>query len=108
MRSLIVEAYQNGRYQVLLAHPQSTAHGLTLTRGTTTIWASPTLNLEFWLQGNRRIYRAGQTQKTETIVIVAKDTIEEQAVVKLMAKNAKQMSVLDFLQESFKLLKDVI
>ena len=108
MRSLIVEAYQNGQYQVLLAHPQSTAHGLTLTRGTTTIWASPTLNLEFWLQGNRRIYRAGQTQKTETIVIVAKDTIEEQAVVKLMAKNAKQMSVLDFLQESFKLLKDVI
>ena len=36
-----------------------------------TIWASPTYNLEHWLQGNRRIYRAGQTQKTETIVVLA-------------------------------------
>jgi len=96
-----VDMFQTGQYQVLLAHPQSAAHGLTLTKGTATIWASPTYNLEHWLQGNRRIYRAGQTQKTETIVIIAKNTIEEQIFERLKAKDVKQTSVLNFLKESF-------
>lgn len=93
-RARIVKEFQDGYYQVLLAHPQSSAHGLTLTRATTTIWASPTYNLEFFLQGNRRIYRAGQTQKTETILICAKNTMEADVYKKLNAKDAKQ---LDFL-----------
>ena len=93
-RARIVKDFQNGFYQVLLAQPQSAAHGLTLTRATTTIWASPTYNLEFFLQGNRRIYRAGQTQKTETILICAKNTMESEVYKKLNDKDTKQ---LDFL-----------
>lgn len=92
-----VKMYQQGFYRVLLAHPQSAAHGLTLTKGTATIWASPTYNLEHWLQGNRRIYRAGQTQKTETIVVVAPGTIEERVTTRLQDKDAKQMDLLDAL-----------
>lgn len=94
-RSRIVKEFQRGYYQALLAHPQSAAHGLTLTRATSTIWASPTYNLEFFLQGNRRIYRAGQDQKTETILICAKHTMEADVYKKLREKDAKQ---LDFLQ----------
>lgn len=93
-RARIVKEFQDGYYQALLAHPQSSAHGLTLTKATTTIWASPTYNLEFFLQGNRRIYRAGQTRKTETILICAKNTMEADVYEKLNAKDAKQ---LDFL-----------
>jgi len=84
-----------------LAHPQSAAHGLTLTKGTTTIWASPTYNLEHFLQGNRRIYRAGQTQKTETIVVLAPNTVEEGVFKKLQEKDVRQGSMLNLLNELF-------
>lgn len=97
-RSQIIEQYQAGYYRVLFAHPQSAAHGLTLTRGTATIWCSPTYNLEHFLQGNKRIYRAGQKQKTETIVIVAPDTIEERVYEMLSHKDARQAALLDLLQ----------
>lgn len=97
-----VKDYQNGFYRVMLAHPASAAHGLTLTRGTTTIWASPTYNLEHWLQGNRRTYRAGQTQRTETISILAKGTIEELVYQRLADKNVKQINILELLSSAFK------
>lgn len=97
-RAAAVRNYQAGFYKVLLAHPQSAAHGLTLTRGTATIWASPTYNLEHWLQGNRRIYRAGQTQRTETILITAPGTIEEKVAETLQAKDERQMNLLNMLE----------
>ena len=90
--------FQNGFYKVLLAHPASAAHGLTLTRATTTIWVSPTYNLEHFLQGNKRIYRAGQTEKTETIVLLADGTIENHVFDVLSAKNAKQTNLLNLLK----------
>lgn len=101
-RKEAVDHYQAGLYRVILAHPQSAAHGLTLTRGTATIWASPTYNLEHWLQGNRRIYRAGQTQKTETIVVLAPGTVEDKVFEKLSGKNARQMDMLELLKDLFK------
>lgn len=73
----IIRRYQAGEYRVLFAHPRTAGHGLTLTRGTATIWASPTYNLEHFLQGLKRIHRIGQTLKTETIVVVAEGTIDE-------------------------------
>lgn len=97
-RNDAVTYFQNGFYRVLLAHPQSAAHGLTLTKGTSTIWSSPTYNLEHWLQGNRRIYRAGQTQKTETVNIIAEDTIEERVYKVLTEKNVKLVDLLKVLR----------
>ena len=97
-RAETVEYFQNGLYRVIFAHPQSAAHGLTLTRGTTTIWASPTYNLEHYLQGLRRIYRAGQTFKTETITVVADGTIEEKVQAALDAKSLNMAALLDILK----------
>lgn len=93
-RERIVKAYQEGKYDVLFAHPQSTAHGITLTRGTATIWASPTNNLEWWKQGLKRIHRIGQTQKTETIMVIAKNTIDERVWDALQGKNVNLMNLL--------------
>jgi SNF2 family DNA or RNA helicase len=94
------EYFQKGFYRVLLAHPKSAAHGLTLTRGTSTIWVSPTHNLEWWLQGNRRIYRAGQTQRTETIVVTAPGTREEGVAEILQVKDVRQSDLLALLTVS--------
>ncbi len=72
-----VRLFQLGFYKVMFAHPQTAAHGLTLVKATTTIWASPTYNLDHFVQGNFRIDRIGQTEKTETIVIIGEGTIDE-------------------------------
>lgn len=75
-RAAVVAAYQAGQYDVLFAHPQSAAHGLTLTRGTSTIWPGPTYNLEWFTQGSKRQARIGQKEKTEVLTVLATDTRE--------------------------------
>ena len=94
-RTGMVAGYQAGRYQVMFAHPRSAAHGLTLTRGTTTIWSSPTYDLELFEQGSKRQHRMGQTQKTETITIIAPGTIDERVYEILQSKNARMKNLLD-------------
>jgi SNF2 family DNA or RNA helicase len=94
-RNEAVKMFQEGMFRICFAHPQSAAHGLTLTKGTATIWASPTYNLEHYQQGFRRIYRAGQTQKTETIVLVAPDTIEEKVWEALQSKKVRMDDLLN-------------
>jgi len=94
-RHEMVTGYQAGVFQVMFAHPASAGHGLTLTRGSCTIWASPTYNLGHFAQGNRRIPRIGQVQKTETISILAKDTLEERVYHEiLMGKNKRMTNLL--------------
>lgn len=95
-RAEITKAYQGGAYQTLFLHPQSAAHGLTLTRGTSTIWASPTYNAEWFEQGYKRIYRLSQTQKTETITIIADGTCERHVYDEvLMPKTQRMHNLLD-------------
>jgi SNF2 family DNA or RNA helicase len=96
-RTETVEKFQKGEYQVLFAHPQSAGHGLTLTKATTVIWASPTYNLEHYLQFNRRIYRAGQTAKTEIINVEAENTIEQRIYSILNQKREVQNDLLEYL-----------
>ena len=93
----IVDRFQNGHFQVLFAHPQSASHGLTLTKGTSAIWSSPTYNAEHFQQFNRRIYRAGQTRKTETILIAARNTWEESVYDKLNGKLGRMENLLNIL-----------
>lgn len=94
-REEIVYGYQSGAYQVLFAHPKSAAHGLTLTKGTATIWPCPTYDLEIFKQGSKRQHRMGQTAKTETIVVVAKGTIEEKVYELMLGKDARMTNLLD-------------
>lgn len=94
-RNVLVERYQDGQLQTLFCQPQSCSHGLTFTRGTTTIWASPTLNAEHFQQFNRRVYRAGQTKRTETICIAAKGTREIELYERLGDKLARMDDLLN-------------
>ena len=94
-RENLVNQFQMGLYQVMFAHPQSAGHGLTLTTGDTTLWVSPTYNLSHYIQGSRRIPRMGQTKKTENIMLVAPDTIEEKVYAMLMDKDARMKNLLE-------------
>lgn len=97
LRMDAVERFQAGELRAIFAHPQSAGHGLTLTSGTTTIWTSPTYNAEHYKQFNHRIYRAGQTRKTETIHIRARDTLDEKVFDKLNSKLTSMQLLLDLL-----------
>ena len=88
-RAQVKKDYQAGFYQVMLAHPKSAGHGLTLTRGTATIWASPTHNHELFQQGLQRVYRNTQKQKTENIIIVAPGTVDEFALARCLDRGIK-------------------
>lgn len=94
-REQVVEQFQSGIIKVIYAHPASAGHGLTLTRGRATIWASPVYNAEHYIQFNKRIYRIGQRHRTETIIVIAEDTIDGQVADRLMGKIEK----MDDLQE---------
>ena len=99
-RKEITDHFQAGFYRVIFAHPKSAAHGLTWTKATATIWPSATPNLEWYLQGLKRIHRIGQDEKTETIMIIAPGTIEERVYQSLNDKDAKQLTLLDYLKEA--------
>lgn len=94
-RKAIVQAYQAGFYQTLFLHPQTGAHGLTLTKGTATIWTSPIYQPDFLKQGLHRIWRGGQKLPTETIMIEAIGTVENKVFNRLNAKNARMINLLD-------------
>lgn len=98
-RKDIVARFQAGQVKMLLCHPQSASHGLTLTRANTVIWCSPTYNAEHFQQFNQRIYRSGQTQKTETILIQARNTWEPEVYKKLNTKLGRMENLLHILQE---------
>lgn len=94
VRNRVVDDFQRGVLRVIFAHPQSAGHGLTLTAGRATIWASPTYNAEHFQQFNARIYRAGQTRTTETILIAAAGTKEVEVYEALQGKREKMFSLL--------------
>ena len=101
-RTAIVEQFQAGQIQMLACHPQAAGHGLTLTTGKTTIWCSPTYNSEHFQQLNRRIHRAGQTEKTETILIAASLTAELGVYEKLQGKLGRMEELLELFEQSTK------
>lgn len=97
-RAEIVNRFQLGQYRVIFGHPKTVAHGYTLTAGTATIWASPTYDLEWFKQGSKRMHRLGQTQKTETIIVVAKGTIDEKVYAMMTEKDGRMTNLLSLFE----------
>jgi hypothetical protein len=93
-REAVVAGFQKGFYRVIFAHPKSAAHGLTLTKGTRTIWSSPTPDLELFIQGNKRQHRIGQTEKTETIVVLGDNPVEQRVYHEILVPKKHRMDTL--------------
>lgn len=91
----IEQAWNAGEIPVLLAQPQSVAHGLNL-QGTaaTVIWHSLTWNLEDYEQFIRRVWRQGQKEKVIVHHVVARETIDEAVMLALTNKDRTQKALL--------------
>lgn len=99
-RSRIVQDYQSGRYKTLLLHPKTGAHGLTLTRGTRSIVSSPIYEADILKQMIHRIYRGGQTEVTNTLLVCAHGTVEELVYDRLNNNKIRMDDFLRLVQES--------
>lgn len=97
-RNKMVQDYQAGLFDLMLGHPQTVAHGLTLTAGTSVIWSGPTYNLEWWKQANKRQARIGQKSKTEVVTLIAPNTIEEKVYHLCMGKDGRMGNLLELFE----------
>jgi SNF2 family DNA or RNA helicase len=96
----IEDAWNAGDTPVLLAQPQSVAHGLNI-QGTRAdvIWHSLTFNLEDYDQFIRRIWRQGQKTRVVNHQLIATDTVDEVIVAALRSKDRTQRALLNALRD---------
>jgi len=98
-RGEIFHAFQNTpQYEIINAHPQVMAHGLTLTAADTIVWFGPITSLEIYDQANARIRRVGQTRKQQYIHL--QSTAAEKRIYSLLINSQNmQTELLDMFRE---------
>jgi SNF2 family DNA or RNA helicase len=84
--------------RVLLAHPATMAHGLTLTAASTIIWYGPVTSSEQYEQANGRIERMGKRHVSNVVHIEATD-LEASMYARLSAKQKLQGLLLDLIKQ---------
>ncbi|MDM5332861.1 DEAD/DEAH box helicase [Ureibacillus composti] len=91
-----IKDWNQGKVQVLLAHPASAGHGLNLqSGGNIIIWFGLTWSLELYQQANARLWRQGQKQTVVIHHIIAKDTIDERVMKALEDKDVSQAALIE-------------
>lgn len=83
--------------QVLIAHPATMAHGLTLTSASTIVWYGPITSNEQYVQANGRIERIGKKHVSNVVHIEATD-LEYKMYERLRNKQKMQGILLDLIQ----------
>lgn len=98
-RDQIFHDFQHSKEpHVLVAHPGTMAHGLTLTTASTIIWYGPSNSNETYVQANGRIERIGKKNVSNVIHIEATD-LEHKMFERLVNKQKLQGLLLDLIQE---------
>ncbi|WP_108830909.1 DEAD/DEAH box helicase [Aedoeadaptatus coli] len=91
--------WNEGKINVLLTHPASSAYGLNLQEGGNhVIWFGLTWNYELYTQANKRLHRQGQKEKVIIHHLVTEDTRDEDVMAALEKKEDVQNYVLESLK----------
>jgi SNF2 family DNA or RNA helicase len=83
---------------VLIAHPGTMSHGLTLTSASTIIWYGPITQNEQYVQANGRVERIGKRHVSNVVHIEATD-LERRMYERLKTKQKLQGLLLDMIKE---------
>lgn len=98
-RDEIFQSFQrSAEPRVIVAHPATMSHGLTLTAADTIIWATPITSLETYEQANARITRAGQRHQTH-IIHIESSAVERHVYSRLKRKAKVQGALLEMFQQ---------
>ena len=88
-------SWNAGRLSLALLHPASAGHGLNLQQGgSTLVWFTPPWSLELYQQTCARLYRQGQEKPVQIIHLVTDNTIDQQILKALKAKNTTQAALI--------------
>ena len=91
-----VADWNDGKIELLIAHPASAGHGLNLQKGGhIMVWYGLTWSLELYQQANARLYRNGQNQPVQIYHLIVRDSIDEEVLQVLMGKTTKQDALID-------------
>lgn len=95
--------WNNGKVQVMLAHPASAGHGLNLQAGGNIIvWFGLTWSLELFQQFNARLYRQGQKQNVIIHYLIMKGTYDEDVISALKRKDRNQSLLMESIKAKIK------
>ena len=87
--------WNDGKIDILLAHPASCAYGLNLQRGGHhVIWFGLTWSLELYQQANKRLHRQGQEYPVIVHHLVVRGGVDEDVMKSLSGKERAQESLL--------------
>jgi SNF2 family DNA or RNA helicase len=90
-----IAAWNDGKIEMLLAHPASAGHGLNLQDGGNIIvWFGLTWSLELYQQANARLHRQGQTKSVIVHHLIAEGTIDEDVMAALEGKAVGQDALM--------------
>lgn len=94
----LIKRWNKGEVPVMVAHPASAGHGLNLQEGGhIMIWLTTPWSNEQYRQSIKRLYRSGQTNPVSVIHIIAENTVDEEVLDKLDAKEENQSRLMDAL-----------
>lgn len=98
-----ISDWNEGKIPVALIHPASAGHGLNLQAGgSTLIWFGLTWSLELYQQTNARLYRQGQDSTVVIYHILTKETIDEDVMKALKAKEKIQDALIESVKARIK------
>jgi SNF2 family DNA or RNA helicase len=113
---LRVRVYQNtqdetdwneGKIDILLAHPASCAYGLNLQNGGHhIIWYGLTWSLEQYDQANKRLHRQGQKHPVVIHLLVVQGGMDEDVMASLQCKGDIQEALMNALRVRIKKAKE--
>lgn len=99
--------WNNGKIDILLAHPASAAYGLNLQHGGNhVIWFGLTWNYELYTQANKRLHRQGQTEKVIIHHLICSETRDEDVMQALERKDDVQNWVMQSLKARIKAIRE--
>lgn len=97
-RVRIFRDFQDGDLEMLVAHPQCMAHGLTLHRSNVIAWWAPIDNYEIYEQACGRIKRPGQTRE-QFVIHLASSKVEKAVYKRNQNKEKTQGVILDLFKK---------
>ena len=99
-RGEYIQNFQNRDHplRIIVAHPQVLALGVTMTAADITVWYSPTIRTELYLQGRERINRPGQEADKTTQLHILCSEVERELYAKQQDKVASQDILLTAFQ----------
>ncbi len=99
--------WNNGKIDILLAHPASCAYGLNLQNGGHhIIWFSLNWSLELYQQANKRLHRQGQVKPVIVHRLLTAGTRDFDVADALEGKNDVQQALLDALKVRIRKIKE--